>query len=146
MVNLEWKARIGLKKGPFEESVTRERVQAFWGALGVSDKPDSREVPPTFLTICRQGEFELFQDFGVPLTSLLHAGQEYRYFGAIEVGDVLVFETTLKEVFEKKGKSGSMCFLVFETQVQARKSDGRLELVAQSSTNVVLKIIVKEAS
>ncbi|MGK5086994.1 MaoC family dehydratase N-terminal domain-containing protein [Bdellovibrionota bacterium FG-2] len=146
MGSLEWKQKVGLKKGPFEEPLTQERVQDFWGALGVVDRGRARGVPPTFLTVCRQGEFELFQEFGVPLSSLLHAGQEYRYFGEIEVGDVLIFETTLKEVLEKKGKSGLMRFLVFETAVQARKSGGGVVRVALSNTNVVIKVSEKAAS
>ncbi len=101
--------------GPFQEEVTEKMLKAFCSAVGAEY---TGEAPPTYMTRYRQGEFELLQKNGVPLTSILHGEQEYEYFAPIKPGMKVEYETKITKSHEKKGSSGSMHFLVFETSVK----------------------------
>jgi hypothetical protein len=108
------KDQVGRKVGPYEESADPERIDRFRRAVGAA--PGSA-APPTFLTICRKGEFALFEKFGFKLSNVLHAEQLYAYGEPILAGDRLVYETWLANALEKSGSSGKMRFLTFETEV-----------------------------
>jgi hypothetical protein len=119
----EMKSKIGERSGYFEEAVTGTWIASFRAAIHASS---GREASPTFLTTCRKGEFELLQRLGVTLSRVLHAEQEYSYASVIIPGDSIGYETTLADVFEKKGASGQMVFLTFETTVAVRRGGDTL--------------------
>ncbi len=114
---MDLKSAIGKKAGPYRDEVTEEKIATFRGAIGASM---GKEAPPTYLTRCRHGEFDLFTELGISLSSVLHAEQEYRYEHPIVAGDVLEFETELSQAFEKKGSAGTLTFLIFETHVRGK--------------------------
>src|SRR5437762_3367019 len=118
-----------MKAGPYRETLTAERIRGFAKSVCAQTRA---VVPPTLLTICRRGEFELFGKLGFKLSQVLHAEQEYVYEKAIPAnGDLnLSYETTLAQAFEKKGASGSMKFFVFET---------RVENIGTTRTTVIVK-------
>lgn len=111
----------------------QERVQYFSQVVG-STYPE--EVPPTFITICRDGEFELFDHFGISLTKVLHGEQDYSYFKPISVGMELNFQTTLSNAHEKRGRTSLMQFLTFETEITEQPSN---TLVAKSKTTIIIR-------
>lgn len=124
----------GLKSTPKTVTVTEERLQAFCAAVGAKYRGFA---PPTFLTVCREGEFDLLADMGIRLAQAIHADQEYTYEEPILPGDVLKFESTLAKVLEKRGSSGAMKFLVFETQLTAVRSGRSLPAGSAKSTIMV---------
>jgi hypothetical protein len=131
---LNLKSRIGEKVGPYHEDVPTERIDHFVRAVG-SEVQD--EAPPTFLTVFRQGEFDLFQKLSVSLSHVLHAEQEYVYFDPVRAGDRVTYETKLVQVLEKRGSATPLQFLVFETQfVKGDSLDGK-HLATARSTVVV---------
>lgn len=106
------------------ETITAERIRKFCVALGAkcsssgAGSDDAKcTAPPTFLTCFRHGELELFESIGLKLQNVLHAEQIYEYESDIRAGDELTFQTELSNVLDKKGSSGRLCFLTFETQV-----------------------------
>lgn len=105
-------AFIGQTAGPYAELASEDRIAAFQKAIGTSDPG----VPPTFLTVFRRGEFELLERMGVSLAQVLHAEQEYEFFSELRSGDFLDFTTQLANAALKKGASGSLKFLTFETE------------------------------
>ncbi len=107
---------LGQKAGPYREKASSDRLEKFASSVGA---PVEKEAAPTFVTVCRRGEFDLFQKMGVPLSRVLHGEQEYEYLAPIRAGDDLEYETTLAKAFEKRGASGGMLFLVFETHIRA---------------------------
>lgn len=114
MQDLSLKSKVGTKVGPYEDSASVERLAAFAQAVGAKSRQYGL---PTFLTVCRKGEFELLQKLNIPLSRVLHGEQEYVFENQIQPGSNLIYETTLATVLEKKGTT-PMQFMVFETVVK----------------------------
>ena len=115
---LSLKSQIGKVVGPYYDLVSQERITAFCRAVGTEE---GFFAPPTFLTVFRKGEFELFQLLGIDLSHVLHAEQEYQYDCLIQAGDQIEFETVVLNVLEKQGSTGFMQFLTFETRFKTKR-------------------------
>ena len=113
------KPEKGHKSKCFTEPVTQARIDSFASAIGARSR---EEAPPTFMTVFRQGEFQILQECEVPLSSLLHAEQTYEYRGAIRAGDDVQYETVLSNLLEKQGSAGKMQFFTFETSVRSERA------------------------
>jgi hypothetical protein len=111
---------VGEKAGPFEDDASASRLQKFAQAVGAENRMHGF---PTFLTVCRKGEFELMQRFGIPLARVLHGEQEYEFANPIIQGSKLAYETRLADVLEKRGKSAALHFMIFETKVTSAGRD-----------------------
>lgn len=127
--------KLGIKAGPFEEHISPARIEAFYRALGLKPRP---EAPPSFMTVCRKGEFQLFDQIGVPLDRVLHAEQEYSLDEPIQGGDTLRYETELVQALEKRGSKGQMLFLSVETRVAIERA-GRQFTAGSTRSTVVVK-------
>lgn len=136
------KSHVGMRSGVYRDKITPERISAFCSAIGLSKVSTNVEgtfvAPPTFMTVFRKGEFDLFQQLGIDLASILHAQQEYQYERSICSGDAILFETTLSNVLEKKGSSSQLQFITVETHVQAETASG-VQSVGRSTTSVVVR-------
>ncbi len=106
-----------MKSDLIRDQVPYERVQEFAQAVGAKVIGD--EVPPTYITIFRDGEFSLLERLGIPLAKVLHADQEYQYDLPVRAGDEIEYVTELVQVLEKHGRAGSMSFLTFETNFKS---------------------------
>lgn len=80
-------------------------------------KSPSVGFPPTFLTYFRQGEFSLLPKLKIDLSQVLHGEQEYEYLGSLKSSDPVDLVTELKSDATKKGATGGLRFLVFETTI-----------------------------
>jgi hypothetical protein len=127
--------KIGTESGPFREKITLEKIMRFRKAVGAGES-QAEVAPPTFMTVLRAGEFEMFSQLGIPLSGLLHAEQEYSLSAPIRAGEELEFRTTLVQAAEKRGRSGAMHFLVVETVVSALKPGGPTAVGVSRSTVV----------
>lgn len=119
--------------------VTEDRLKEFCAAVGGRYRG---EAPPTFMTVLRDGEFELFKEMGIPLKSVLHGDQEFRYLRPIRPGDRIEYQTVVSKAFEKQGSSGLMRFIVFETELRAGGAVGGASqpaLVGVSKTTVIVR-------
>lgn len=132
---MDLKSFVNTKAGPYREILDESRLSAFARSVSVSP---SQDAPPTFMTVFRRGEFELLEKMGIPLSKVLHGEQEYTYENPIRAGDTIEFESQLSSVFEKKGGSGTMHFLVFDTQVRIQRQ-GKTLPAGISKTTIVMK-------
>lgn len=71
--------------------------------------------PPTFLG----GPGTVYTEFNIDVPDLpanrLNAGQDWELLKPVRPGDVLTFETVLKELYQRDGRAGSMVIAVRET-------------------------------
>lgn len=129
------KSKIGKRVGPYRDTITQDRMSAFCQAIGV---PIASSAPPTFLTVFRRGEFDLFEELGIALPKVLHAEQEYQYDAPLLAGDRIRFETTVTQALEKNGSSGHMQFITFETRFHSERQSSDV-YIGQSKTTVVIR-------
>ena len=83
-------------------------AMSFWGAFAEDQPPDPTDGTNPMHTVMG----ELFGQGAL----VLHGEQEFEYHKAIEVGDVLVGEGRIKDLYEKDTDSAHMTFVVMETQ------------------------------
>jgi hypothetical protein len=126
----DFKSQEGAKSRVYKESVSRERLEKFCRAVG--QKGQALVAPPTFMTVFRKGEFEVFDLLGLKLEGVLHAEQIYQYESDIQVGDDIEFQTQLSHVLEKKG--GALSFLTLET-----KFNSGSRTIGSSRTTIIVK-------
>ena len=101
----------------WEESFAQDIYDSFFEAVKWSllSRP---LVPPTLVTKFRLGEFTSLEKMGIPLHELLHGEQEYRFHQMLKPDTKYTGEVFLKNDHAKKGKRGSMRFLVFQTDLK----------------------------
>lgn len=93
-------------------------------------------APPTFVFSLNLHGVQLEEKYvpmGVDLARLLHAEQQFEYFAPICAGDVITLESTITDIYEKKG--GALEFAVEETT--ATNQTG--ELVAKTTQTLVMR-------
>jgi len=125
------KSLIGRPLGVTVAEVEKGRLRFFAKAIGETDPVYTDEVaakaaghpslpvPPTFL-VCLESEGRdtdhiVENIMGFDLGRILHAEQGFTYHRMAYAGDVLTFDTRIKDVYEKKG--GALQFVVRETRV-----------------------------
>jgi hypothetical protein len=81
------------------EPIDQKAVEAFAKAT----MTEHSQFPLTFPTRYRQGEFEILNGLNVDFRQLLHSEQEYCILKPLEIGDVPVVRTCLKENKTKRG-------------------------------------------
>jgi hypothetical protein len=118
-VGSDLKSWVGQKSPMQHYDATEDRLKGFCSAVGAKYRGDAS---PTFMAVLLPGMFKLLEKIGIPLSSVLHTDQEYRYHQPIQSGDRLVYETVLAKAFEKQGRANSMKFMVFETEVHADRA------------------------
>lgn len=125
--------QIGQESSVHRARLDRETVEAFgrsvsWEIPG--------EVPPSFLTRFREGEFELLVSLGVELRQVLHAEQEYRWLAPLKADAQLDHRARLADVLSKGGKGGRLTFLKFDSEYLDPVTTRAL---AQSRTVMVIR-------
>lgn len=124
------KSMIGLGLGKGSIDVEKGRLRFFAKAIGETnaiyfDEAAARDaghralpVPPTFL-MCLNSDVSAGVDrmalLKLDLARILHAEQAFDYHRMAYQGDTLHFETTLTDVYDKKG--GALHFVVSTTRV-----------------------------
>jgi len=120
-------------------TVTAEHVAAFARALGdlnplYLDAEAGRRgpfgsvvAPPTypiaFMTQAMAGGMDTFLELGLNFMTLVHGEQEFEYARPIGVGETLTLTGRIADVYEKSGSSGTLDFVVLETE--ASDAEGR---------------------
>ncbi|TVR97211.1 MAG: MaoC family dehydratase [Rhodospirillales bacterium] len=131
------KKHIGRKTTPQTVDVEKGRLKFFAKAIGetnpiYSDEEAARAAgyktipaPPTF-AFCLEMETNSLWDniaaMGVPVGKILHGSQSFTYHAPIHAGDQITFETTVSDIYDKKG--GALEFIVEDTT--AKNQDGAL--------------------
>jgi N-terminal half of MaoC dehydratase len=109
------RARIGVKGEPRTASVEAGHVRRFAEAIGDSNPRWTTEAPPTFLVALVPVSLHL-ADAEAYGKGWLNGGNRFEYFAPVMVGDRITATGHIADVYEKTGSSGSLLFIVFETE------------------------------
>jgi hypothetical protein len=99
------------------------RLRRFAQAIGDENPRWHDEAPPTFLVtmLAEPPDLAAALDYGA---GWLNAGDRFELLHPIRAGDELRSQSRLADAYEKKGSTGLMLFLVFETVFRNR--DGQV--------------------
>jgi len=109
------KERIGVDRPPVSATVEAGHLKRFAEAIG---DPNSRwlaEAPPTFLVALAPASYHVpeAEEFG---KGWLNGGNRFEYLEPVRVGDEITATTKLADAYEKSGSSGTLLFIIFETE------------------------------
>ena len=133
------KDMIGRVLSTGSATVSAEHVAEFARALGdpnplYVDPEAARRgpfgaivAPPTypiaFMAQALAGGADVFLELGLDFMTLVHGEQEFEYTRPIEAGETLTLTGRIADLYEKTGGSGTLDFVVLETEATA--ADGR---------------------
>jgi N-terminal half of MaoC dehydratase len=109
------RARIGWRGEEQENVVEAGHVRRFCEAIGDEDPRWLQEAPPTFV-VALSADIPPVPEALEYGKGWLNGGDRFEYLEPIRIGDVIRSRTVLSDVYEKQGSSGSLLFLVFDTE------------------------------
>jgi hydroxyacyl-ACP dehydratase HTD2-like protein with hotdog domain len=102
------------------DPVRREDILEYIAATSETELPANEAAdllaPPTFVVRLRGLRF-MPSNLPKDLRVWLDAGKDIEFGAPVRVGDVLTASSTVHDIFEKTGRSGSMKFLVLRTVI-----------------------------
>ena len=102
--------------------VTKEAVAEYASTSG-EPAPNDATAPPTFVVRLR-GQHWMPENLPKSLGRAgFDAGKDIVFGAPVRVGDVLTAVSTLHDVYEKTGRSGSMAFVVLRTRVTNQRDE-----------------------
>ena len=132
------KSVVGKEYPPYVVTVERGKIKEFARAIGdlnpfyLDDETGRASqwgdviAPPTFAVTFRDERADsaaLLRDLGVDISRLLHGEQEFELFGQLQPGETYLCRTKVVDIYEKKGKTGPMAFVVRETTIADRANE-----------------------
>src|SRR5262245_32712453 len=120
---------IGRELSTGSATIDAEHVAGFAAALR-DDNPAYRgqgaTAPPTypiaFMTQAMSGGMETFSQLGLNFMTLVHGEQEFEYVRPLRVGETLTLTSRIGDIYEKTGSSGTLDFVVLETEAKDAES------------------------
>jgi hypothetical protein len=116
------RARIGWQSEPRKSVVEAGHVRRFCEAIGDDDPRWREEAPPTFVVALGTETPQIPEALAYG-KGWLNGGDRFEYLEAVRIGDEIESLTELVDVYEKRGGSGALLFLIFETEY--RNQHGR---------------------
>lgn len=109
------RSRIGVPAEPVHAVVEAGHLKRFAQAIGDPNPRWLKEAPPTFLValVPTSMHLEEAEEYG---KGWLNGGNRFEYFEPVKVGDTITATGKVADVYEKTGSSGSLLFIVFETE------------------------------
>jgi hypothetical protein len=109
------RARIGIAAPSTEAAVEAGHLKRFVEAIGDPNPRWTKEAPPTFLValVPVSMHLEEAEEYG---KGWLNGGNRFEYMEPVKVGDRIIATGRLADVYEKAGGSGSLLFIIFETE------------------------------
>jgi hypothetical protein len=109
------RGRIGWRSEERQERVEAGHVRRFCEAIGDTDPRWLEEAPPTFLVAFGNETPSIPEalEYG---KGWLNGGDRFEYLEPVRIGDVIRSRTVLTDVYEKRGSSGNLLFLIFDTE------------------------------
>jgi acyl dehydratase len=119
---------IGCEVGSSTLAIERGRLRFFAQATGETDPIYSDleaaraagyadiPAPPTFLFAANLESgltFRMLEEMAIPLSSILHGEQRFRYFAPVVAGDEITATSRITDIYEKRG--GALEFIDLET-------------------------------
>lgn len=131
------KDMIGRMLSTGTATVTAEHIAEFARALGDRNPlyldPAAAErgpfgavvAPPTypiaFMVQAMSGGMDTFLELGLDFMTLVHGEQEFEYTRPIRAGETLALTGRIADVYEKTGSSGTLDFVVLETEARDQR-------------------------
>ena len=108
------RARIGTQGPSTEATVEAGHLRRFAEAIGDPNPRWTSEAPPTFLVALAPASLHLAEaeEYG---KGWLNGGNRFEYFEPVRAGDRITATGQVADVYEKTGSSGSLLFIIFET-------------------------------
>ena len=105
------------------EPVTAEDILEYVAVTGETEPGAGTDLvaPPTFVVRMR-GQHFMPRDLAM-LRSGFDAGKDIEFGAAIRPGDVLTSVSTVHDIYEKTGRSGTMSFIVLRTVVTNQRGE-----------------------
>jgi hypothetical protein len=109
------RARIGSTALPITATVEAGHLKRFAEAIGDRNPRWLEEAPPTFLVALAPPSMHLAEaeEYG---KGWLNGGNRFEYVEPVRVGDRITATGRVADVYEKTGSSGSLLFIIFETE------------------------------
>jgi hypothetical protein len=109
------RARIGKPAPPTEATVEAGHLKRFVEAIGDPNPRWRAEAPPTFLValVPVSMHLEEAEEYG---KGWLNGGNRFESLEPVKVGDRITATGWVADVYEKTGGSGSLLFIIFETE------------------------------
>ncbi|QQE77571.1 MaoC family dehydratase N-terminal domain-containing protein [Alicyclobacillus sp. SO9] len=135
---------IGKESVPVRNEVEKGAIRKFAEAIGdpnplyrdesyaSATRYGSIVAPPTF---SRTFDYGAIEGFDLPQDGLIHGEQGFEYYRPVRPGDVLYCSTKLTRVFDRKGRLGTMTFLIFEYTSKTESGD----LVVKGTSSVIYR-------
>ena len=116
------RARIGVAGPHATVTVEAGHLRRFAEAIGDSNPRWLEEAPPTYLVSLAPVSIHLeeAEEYG---KGWLNGGNRFEYLAPVKVGDRITSTGKVADVYEKRGSSGDMLFILFETDYV--NQDGR---------------------
>ncbi len=111
------RARIGWQTEASKRVVEEGHVRRFCEAIGDDDPRWRDEAPPTFV-VALASETPQIPEALAYGKGWLNGGDRFEYLEPIRIGDEIQSRTVLVDAYEKRGGSGDLLFLIFETEFQ----------------------------
>jgi hydroxyacyl-ACP dehydratase HTD2-like protein with hotdog domain len=123
---------IGRQLSTGNATIDAEHVAAFARTLRDDNAayhgPDASAVPLTcpiaFMTQAMAGGMDTFLELGLDFITLVHGEQEFEYLRPLRLGETLTLRGRIGDIYEKTGSSGTLDFVVLETE--AKDVEGQL--------------------
>jgi len=109
------KERIGVERPAVNATVEAGHLRRFAEAIGDPNPRWLNEAPPTFLVALAPASYHVpeAEEFG---KGWLNGGNRFEYLEPVKVGDEISATTKLADAYEKSGSSGTLLFIIFETE------------------------------
>ncbi len=109
------RARIGSTATPISSVVEAGHLKRFAEAIGDPNPRWLTEAPPTFLVALVPVSIHLAEaeEYG---KGWLNGGNRFEYLEPVRVGDRVTATGKVTDVYEKTGSSGSLLFIISETE------------------------------
>jgi hypothetical protein len=109
------RTRIGKTAPPMEATVEAGHLKRFVEAIGDPNPRWTSEASPTFLVALVPVSMHLpeAEEYG---KGWLNGGNRFEYLEPVKVGDRITATGRVADVYEKSGGSGSLLFIIFETE------------------------------
>jgi hypothetical protein len=107
--------RIGEAAPPISAVVEAGHLKRFAEAIGDPDPRWLDEAPPTYLVslVPVSSHLAEAEEYG---KGWLNGGNRFEYIEPVRVGDRITATGRVADVYEKTGSSGSLLFIIFETE------------------------------
>jgi acyl dehydratase len=109
------RGRIGVSGPSATATVEAGHLKRFAEAIGDRNPRWLAETPPTFLVALTPVSVHLAEaeEYG---KGWLNGGNRFEYMEPVRVGDRITAVGKIADVYEKSGSSGSLLFILFETE------------------------------